>query len=79
MRDTNRDRLAVLSGQFRARLHLEFAEWPRPMFEEVVAKLANLALKYEGHGVPYDQRATEGPFEQLIASMREVRGRHQQA
>jgi hypothetical protein len=68
--ETSRRRAALIASM-HTRLRPLCAEWPEPAFQEMVERLADITLRYEGVlplGSSYDRRTTD----RLIAEMRHL-------
>jgi hypothetical protein len=68
-------RLDALVEGLTIRLRPVCANWPEPMFQEMVRQLAEITVKYEGHDglAEYDRRGTD----RLVSDMRNLLERSQ--
>ncbi|MEX2154711.1 MAG: hypothetical protein WD825_15320 [Gemmatimonadaceae bacterium] len=66
-------RLRALRAEIAARLRPVCAEWPAEVFDDMVARLAEITNRYDGSStsISYDGRITD----QLVAEMKELADR----
>jgi len=74
---TESDTRAAILADLATRLRSVCAEWPDDLFNEMIERLADIALKYDGAtpGATYDRRSTD----RLIADLKAALERNQKA